>query len=94
MLALLLAFTMGFTVTTAHPTNVVVRYKTRCEVGEGTVYRQHQFEAVTPITRTVQGTPGATECHIRVVAWDVPPHNPPWQDGQRPVVTAWVNRAP
>ncbi len=88
ILALLMSFTMGFTVTTAHPTNVVVRYKTRCEVGHSTVYRQHQFEAVTPIRRTVTSVPGATECHIRVVAWD----RKPWvgHNGQHPVVTSWV----
>ncbi len=91
MVALVLAFVMGFTVTTAHPTNVVVRYKTACTVGEGTIHHTRQFEAVTPITRTVQGTPGATSCHIRVVAWDKPPWHAHYH-GQRPVVSAWVRR--
>lgn len=93
MLALLLAFTMGFTVTTAHPTNVVVRYKTACSVGEGTTHHEtHQFEAVTPIRRTVSETlPGATSCHIRVVAWDVKPWAGPHGNGAVPVVTSWVS---
>ena len=90
MIALLLAFTMGFTIQTAHPTNVVVRYKTACVVSEGTIHTTRQFEAVTPIRRQWTSTPGATSCKLRVVAWD----RGPWFDphhGQTPVVNTWVH---
>jgi hypothetical protein len=91
MLALALSFLMGFTVTTAHPTNVVVRYKTACGVTGGVVrYETHQFEAQTPIARRITYTaPGIDFCRIRVVAWDRGPWFNP-HHGQQPEVHAWV----
>ncbi len=89
ILALLLSFNMGFTVTTPHPTNVVVRTRVTCSVGEGSHTVRHQFTARTPIRRTVpQSLPGATKCFLRVVAWDI---HPWWgENGTTPVVHAWV----
>lgn len=85
-------FTMGFTVTTHHNTNVVVRWKTKCHSGQATFFDQGQFKTITPIARNVQPpVANADSCHLHVVAWDVPPwHNP--HQGDNPVVTSWVTQ--
>jgi hypothetical protein len=85
-------FDIGFTVRTAHATNVVVRWKVRCSTDHWQTFAQDsgQFEAITPVVQTVPQTlDDATSCHIRVVAWDVKPWHAT-HHGQRPVVTTWV----
>jgi hypothetical protein len=84
-------WSIGYTVTTTHRTNVVVRWTLTCSNGEVTRTQHKRIHTQTPIHHELPPTlVDATSCHIHVVAWDIPPHTQP-HDWPAPVVTTWVN---
>jgi hypothetical protein len=82
---------IGFRVTTIHPTNVLVKWRLVCSNGGIALPKTGRVRATTPLVRHLAPTlEGATSCHLRVRAWDIPPHVQP-HDWPAPVVQTWVN---
>ncbi len=84
-------WSIGFTVSTIHPTNVAVHYTVSCVRGDLLRRVEREFIAQAPLTRNVTPTlTGASSCHILVRSWDIKPHV--WHHNwPAPVVTTWVN---
>lgn len=83
-------FDIGFHVQTIHPTNIVVGYKLTCYNNHHSNTTAERFEAQAPLTSTVsENIYHPTHCHLRIVAWDSPPHVHP-HDWPAPVVTTWI----
>jgi len=81
---------IGFTVTTIKRTNVVVRSRLSCSNGVETKIVKRRLQSHAPLTRHLPATlDDATECNIRVVAYDIKPHVRP-HNWPAPVVETWV----
>jgi hypothetical protein len=82
----LTSWSIGFKITTIRPTNVLAKYRIVCDG----VLMRGKVRAMTPLSRTFDGFEGSTTCHIRVRAYDIPPHVRP-HNWPAPVVTTFVS---
>ncbi len=83
---------IGYRVTTIHWTNVLVRSRVSCSNGSETRWVKRSIRTHAPFTNYLKATlDDATECHLRVVAWDIKPHVRP-HNWPAPVVETWVNQ--
>ncbi len=79
----------GYSVTTIHPTNVVVGYRLHCWNDDRSRRTAERFEASTPLEGIVtQNMLHPTHCHLTVVAWDTYPHVHP-HSWPAPFVATW-----
>jgi len=81
---------IGFRVTTIRRTNVLAKWRLVCSSGGIAVPVKGKVRARTPLVRHLAPTiEGAESCHLRVRAYDIPPHVRP-HNWPAPVVTTWV----
>lgn len=81
---------IGFRVTTISRTNVLAKWRLVCSSGGIAVPATGRVRARTPLVRHLAPTiDGATSCHLRVRAYDIPPHVRP-HNWPAPVVRTWV----